>query len=119
MIAAEWFIGVAERTGSIGPLTTFVLRTAREQCHDGRRRGHELTVAVNLSVQNLLDAELPRQLERVLALTETQPEWLTLEITESSIMDPRRGLAALERVAATGVRLSIDDFGTSYSSLAY
>ncbi len=119
MMPPDEFITVAERTGSIGALTEFVLRTALEQCHEWRRNGHELTVAVNLSVRSLLDTDLPAQIERLLALTSTQPEWLTLEVTESGIMDPRRGLAALEAITALGVKLSIDDFGTGYSSLAY
>jgi EAL domain-containing protein (putative c-di-GMP-specific phosphodiesterase class I) len=78
-----------------------------------------LTIAVNLSVASLLDADLPAQVEQLLRSTRTRPEWLTLEITESGIMDPRRGLAALEQLAAIGVRIAIDDFGTGYSSLSY
>ena len=119
MMSPDEFIAIAERTGSIGDLTTFVLRTALEQCHEWRRQGHELGVAVNLSVQSLLDTELPVRIERLLARTQTEPGWLTLEVTESGIMDPRRGLAALEALAALGVKLSIDDFGTGYSSLSY
>jgi EAL domain-containing protein (putative c-di-GMP-specific phosphodiesterase class I) len=119
MVPPDEFVAIAERTGLIGALTAFVLRSALSQCARWRREGHELCVAVNLSVRNLLDLNLPRDLGRMLALAGVEPGWLTLEVTESTIMDPRRGVQMLERLAAMGVRLSIDDFGTGYSSLAY
>jgi diguanylate cyclase (GGDEF)-like protein len=119
MVPPDEFVAIAERTGLIGALTAFVLRTAVEQCARWRREGHELSVAVNLSVRNLLDLDLPGYLGRLLALTRVEPSWITLEITESTIMDPRRGVDMLERLATMGVSLSIDDFGTGYSSLAY
>jgi diguanylate cyclase (GGDEF)-like protein len=119
MVPPDEFVAIAERTGLIGPLTGFVLRTAVEQCAQWRRDGHELTVAVNLSVRNLLDLDLPAYVGRLLSLTRVEPSWLTLEITESTIMDTRRGVAALERLAGMGIRLAIDDFGTGYSSLSY
>jgi EAL domain-containing protein (putative c-di-GMP-specific phosphodiesterase class I) len=119
MVPPDEFVAIAERTGLIGALTGFVLRTAVEQCARWRRDGNELSVAVNLSVRNLLDLDLPGFLDRLISLTRIDPAWLTLEVTESTIMDPRRGIDMLERLAAMGVRLSIDDFGTGYSSLAY
>jgi diguanylate cyclase (GGDEF)-like protein len=119
MVPPDEFVAIAERTGLIGALTAFVLRTAVDQCAIWRRDGNDLTVAVNLSVRNLLDLDLPGHLGRLLALSRVEPGTLTLEVTESTIMDPRRGIDMLERLAAMGVRLSIDDFGTGYSSLAY
>jgi diguanylate cyclase len=119
MIPPDEFVAIAERTGLIGPLTGFVLRTAVEQCAQWHRAGYELSVAVNLSVLNLLDLDLPVYIGRLLALSRVDPRWLTLEITESTIMDTRRGVDALERLAGMGIRLAIDDFGTGYSSLSY
>jgi EAL domain-containing protein (putative c-di-GMP-specific phosphodiesterase class I) len=113
------FISVAERTGLIRPLTTHVLRTALAQCHEWRTAGHDMTVAVNLSVRSLLDLELPDDVSRIIDESGAQPGWLTFEITESTIMDSRRGMSVLERLSELGVKLSIDDFGTGYSSLAY
>ncbi|MGZ6975874.1 MAG: EAL domain-containing protein, partial [Acidimicrobiia bacterium] len=84
-----------------------------------RRSGRELSVAVNLSVRNLFDLDLPSQIGRILNAVGADPRWLTLEVTESTVMDPRRGIAALERLSGMGVQLAIDDFGTGYSSLSY
>ncbi|MDG2113105.1 MAG: EAL domain-containing protein, partial [Actinomycetota bacterium] len=82
--------------------------------------GIHLTVAVNLSVRNFTDAELPIWVEQCLDRTEIEPSRLMLEITESEIMDDVvLALGVLERLSALGVRSSIDDFGTGYSSLSY
>jgi len=76
-------------------------------------------VAVNLSVRNLMDRDLPREIERMLSLYGLPPDALELEITESMIMsDPERAGAIVARLSDLGVRLSVDDFGTGYSSLA-
>ena len=107
-----------EQTGLIGPMTRVVLEQAVEQCARWRRAGHDLSVAVNLSVRNLLDRNLPSAVDRVLAEHHLPPEALQLEITESMVMsDPERVLATVTRLNALGVRLSVDDFGTGYSSL--
>ncbi|HXN01686.1 MAG TPA: EAL domain-containing protein, partial [Candidatus Dormibacteraeota bacterium] len=77
-------------------------------------------VAVNISMRNLLDPQLPDSVAQILRETKARPEWLTLEITESSIMaESQRTLETLQKLRALDVRLSIDDFGTGYSSLAY
>ncbi|MGH3025900.1 MAG: putative bifunctional diguanylate cyclase/phosphodiesterase, partial [Gaiellaceae bacterium] len=113
------FVQTIEQTGLIGPLTRHVLEHSIAECANWRRDGRDLSVAVNLSVRNLLDRDLPRQIERLLAAYSLPPEALQLEITESMIMsDPERALATVTRLSALGVRLSVDDFGTGYSSLA-
>jgi len=77
-------------------------------------------VAVNLSMQNMLDLRLPNDLARLLTSWRLPGGSLELEITESTIMaDHRRATTILNRLSKMGVRLSIDDFGTGYSSLAY
>jgi EAL domain-containing protein (putative c-di-GMP-specific phosphodiesterase class I) len=78
-------------------------------------------VAVNLSVRNLLDPKLPETLGGLLlARSDVNPAWLTLEITESVLMaDPERAMNTLLRLRRLGTRLAIDDFGTGYSSLTY
>ena len=110
---------IAEQTGLIGPLTSFVLETALRQLGEWTEQGEELSVAVNLSARSFLDAELAVELPLLLERTGVEAERLELEITESMLMlDPARAQAMLERLSAIGLRLSVDDFGTGYSSLA-
>ena len=114
------FIGPAERTGLIRPLTLWVLDTALRQCAEWRRAGIALPVSVNLSARNLHDAELPARLMELLQAHGADPSWIELELTESTLMaDPARALDTLTRLHALGLRFAIDDFGTGYSSLGY
>jgi diguanylate cyclase (GGDEF)-like protein len=114
------FIPLAERTGLIRPLTAFVLETALAQCRTWLDEGHDLTVAVNLSVRNLLDEALPQSVAMLLERHGVEARRLKLEITEGTIMaDPRRAMKVLSELHDMGVGLSIDDFGTGYSSLSY
>jgi predicted signal transduction protein with EAL and GGDEF domain len=114
------FIPLAERTGIIRPLTTWVLNEALRVCRRALDRGMRLPIAVNLSAKNLLDDRFVREVEALLTANRVEPELLVLEVTESSMVEEashvQASLHALERM---GVLLSIDDFGTGYSSLAY
>jgi diguanylate cyclase (GGDEF)-like protein len=114
------FIPVAERTGLIKPLSRYVLAAAIRQCGDWNDAGRELHVAVNLTIPDLLDLELPDYIVGLLEEAGVGPEQLELEITESTILaDPFRVRQVLTRFNEMGVGLAIDDFGTGYSSLAY
>lgn len=114
------FIPLAEHTGLIRPLTFEVLRMAARQWRTWHQDGIEVSVAVNLSVANLLDTQLIDDLTRILTEEEMPAERLVLEITESTVMtDPHRTIALLERLAAMKITLSVDDYGTGQSSLAY
>ena len=114
------FIPIAEHTGLIGPLTTFVLRVALRQCKAWQDSGMQMNIAVNLSARSLLDVNLPTEVAALLAEADLEPGSLMLEITESSVMsDPGRTIAVLHELSAMGVHLSVDDFGTGYSSLSY
>jgi len=114
------FIPLAERTGLIRPLTEWVLGTAVRQCAASQQAGHTIPVAVNVSMRNLLDPDLPNTIAQILASARLKPSLLRLEITESVMMaDPARTMAVVERFRETGVLVDIDDFGTGYSSLAY
>ncbi len=120
LIYPEEFVPLAERTGLIGPLTTFVLHQALAQCKRWNTDGWNLSVAVNLSARSLLDVDLTDDIARALADADVSPSQLVLEITETSLMsDGRHVTIVLDRLAAMGLTLAIDDFGTGYSSLSY
>ena len=120
LVAPDEFIPLAETTGLIRTLTSFVLATALRDCRAWRDAGHDISVAVNVSARCLLDLELPLEIQRLTTELDVPTDRLVVEITESVIMsDPNRALEVLNRLHALGVRLSIDDFGTGYSSLAY
>src|SRR3954454_22177535 len=120
LLSPDEFIPLAERSNLLRPMTLFLLDTALRQANAWRSKGIEVTVAVNLSMQNMLDLRLPNDLARLLTSWRLPAGSLELEITESTIMaDHRRAQTILNRLSKMGVRLSIDDFGTGYSSLAY
>ncbi|HVE64240.1 MAG TPA: EAL domain-containing protein [Mycobacteriales bacterium] len=120
LLPPDEFIPLAEHTGLIRTLTQWVLRGALQQCAAWQRTGLALTMAVNISARNLLDPDLPDDVNRLLAQVGVDPALLVLEITESSVMsDPARTIGVLQRLAGMGVTISVDDFGTGYSSLAY
>ncbi|HEY1738565.1 MAG TPA: bifunctional diguanylate cyclase/phosphodiesterase, partial [Acidimicrobiia bacterium] len=120
LIPPDEFVPIAERTGLIGPMTEFVLRTALDQCKAWERSGHALSVAVNLSARSLLDSDLVGDIARALSESGVDPSKLVLEITETSVMsDAEYAMRVLNRLSAMGVTLAIDDFGTGYSSLSY
>ncbi len=113
------FMPTIEQTGLIGPLTRYVLERCISECARWRSSGRNLVVAVNLSVRNLLDRELPDDIALLLAKYDLPPAALQLEITESMLMsDPERALATVTRLSELGAGISVDDFGTGYSSLA-
>jgi diguanylate cyclase (GGDEF)-like protein len=119
-VPPDEFIKLAEQTGLIRSLTRWVMEAATIQCAQWVRDGFDIGVSVNLSARSLLEEDLPRMMERLLSATGLPAKHLTLEITESAIMeDPDRALDVLIELCALGVGLSIDDFGTGYSSLGY
>ncbi len=114
------FIPLAERTGLIKPLTQWVLTRALAQTKAWDAKGLHLSMSVNCSARNLLEEDLPETLSGLLTASGVDPGRLVLEITETAIIEePGRSLRVLKRLAALGVKVSIDDFGTAYSSLDY
>ncbi len=114
------FVHLAEHTGLIHPLTHHVLRVALEQCRTWRDRGMELSVAVNLSVRDLVDLDLPGAIAAELDRCGLPPQALGIEITETMlVLDPNRTVEVLARLQQLGVRISLDDYGTGWSSLQY
>jgi len=120
LIPPDEFIPLAERTGLIKPLTRHVLRNAVAQCGEWNAAGLDLHVAVNMTIPDLLDLELPDRIAALLEETGLPADHLELEITETTILaDPFRVRQVLTRLNEMGLQLAIDDFGTGYSSLAY
>src|SRR5215218_1843817 len=119
LVGPTEFVPIAEQTGLIAPLTSYVLDAALHQVREWMDEGRELSVAVNLSARSFLDAQLAIEIPRLLEKYGVNARLLELEITESMLMlDPGRAQAVLERLSRIGLTLSVDDFGTGYSSLA-
>jgi EAL domain-containing protein (putative c-di-GMP-specific phosphodiesterase class I) len=114
------FIPVAEETGLIVPIGRWVMKTACAQNVAWQRQGlPPVCMAVNLSLRQLMDDNLLKDIKAALVDSGMAPNLWELEITESMVMqNPTRMLAVLTNIKKMGVRLAIDDFGTGYSSLA-
>jgi EAL domain-containing protein (putative c-di-GMP-specific phosphodiesterase class I) len=120
LLYPDAFLGLAEYTGTMGRLTELVLDLALSQHVAWRNDGLDVPIAVNLSASNLLDAEFPSRVAAHLEQRQVRPDALQLEITEETLMvDPVRTLEVLDRLRGLGLTISIDDYGTGYSSLAY
>ena len=120
LLTPEYFIDLAERTGQIGALTATVLETAVRQQAEWLHAGLQLSMAVNLSASNLLDQSLSSALARLLQAHAVPATTLVLEITESALMsDPDEAQQLLARLRLLGCGVSVDDYGTGFSSLAY
>jgi diguanylate cyclase (GGDEF)-like protein len=114
------FIGLAEHSGLISPLTDWVMQAAFRQSYVWREAGLFMPVAVNLSARDLRDPKLIERVRNHFATWGADPEGVQFELTESALMqDPQGSLESLQRLKDLGSELFIDDFGTGYSSLAY
>jgi diguanylate cyclase (GGDEF)-like protein/PAS domain S-box-containing protein len=112
------FIGLAEETGLIVQIGRWVLEQACAQAHAWVEAGRDdLIMSVNLSARQLREPEIVDWVQEALAKARLSPERLTLELTESSLMQDDEG--RLHAIRALGVTLALDDFGTGYSSLSY
>lgn len=119
-IGPDQFIPIAEETGLIEPLTYWVLDRSLALCGDWLREGRLMNLAVNLSARCLHDEALPHEVRKLLDKHAVPAERLTLEITENAIMnDAKRAHSVLVQLDAMGISISVDDFGTGHSSLAY
>ena len=113
------FIPLAERTGSMGSLTLWVIEEAIRQIAEWAQRGMLIQLSVNISVDDLADDDLAIRVTTLLRQYQVDAQQLIFEITESAIMhNPQQALSVLEQLRGCGISLSVDDFGTGYSSLA-
>ena len=118
LLLPEEFLPAAERAGLMRKVANRTVNLALEQIQSWREQGLTLTVAVNLSTTNLLDLDLVGTIEQLLRTHGLPADALIIEITESTLVDSvrsRNTVAALQRI---GVRISLDDYGTGWSSLA-
>lgn len=114
------FIVLAERTGSIQILTSWVIEEAMRQLAEWARRGLHVQLSVNISADDLLSGDLSHRVSDLLQRYRVPAEQLIFEITESAVMrEPEHALKVLDRLRECGISLSVDDFGTGYSSLAH
>jgi len=120
ILLPESFIRVAEKSGFIKQLTTWVIDTACRELAAMQQNCPGLRTGVNLSMYNLHDVSLMVRIQDSLDRYRLDPASLLLEITETGVMlDPDQVIKTLDQLATTGLKLSIDDFGTGHSSLVY
>lgn len=117
------FIPVAEETGLVIPIDLLVLRQACHQLHTWQQQfpqQKDLKISVNLSVKQFAQPDLGNKIQQILQATRLAPEYLKLEIVESSIMENDTvAMTLLGQLKALKIQFSVDDFGTGYSSLSY
>ena len=123
LVGPEEFIPFAEETGLIVPIGRWVLQEACRQAAELARLapdGPALYMCVNLSVKQLQQSDIVADVRDALADSGIKPELLTLEITETMLIEePEAAVDKLNQLRALGVRIAMDDFGTGYSSLSY
>jgi diguanylate cyclase (GGDEF)-like protein len=121
LLAADQFIALAESSGLIVSIDSWVLRTACHHLRDWHDRGRRhVRVEVNLSARQFRQPDLVNEITRCLQETGVPPDALEIEITErTAMLDVTRTVEILRALRSLGVRISLDDFGTGYSSLSY
>lgn len=120
MLPPAEFIPLIELTDMIMPVTSWVIETAIQQLAEWRQLGWTYRVSVNVSTRNLVDVRFVSFIKDCLTKHQVEGHYLEIEITESTLMaDPEKARQVLQAIAELGVLVSIDDYGTGYSSLAY
>jgi len=120
LLFPDAFIDLAESAGLMSRLTSTVVEMSLAQCRRWADDGVRLTVSVNVSPSNLVDDAFPDEVAALLHRFRLPASALVLEVTESILMEDReRAVRVLSRLREAGVGVSIDDYGTGYSSLAY
>jgi diguanylate cyclase (GGDEF)-like protein len=119
MVPPDDFIHIAEQTGQIKALTRWVFTTALAQFNTWRTLGLDLNIAINIAAKNLKESDFHQFICQALMSANVPAEKVTLEVTESSVVeDPEAAIQLLSAFKSHGMKISIDDYGTGYSSLA-
>lgn len=114
------FIPIAEETGIIVPLGSWVLMQACRQGMQWLKEGYEIQVAVNLSQRQLMEDDIVQRVREALDVSGLPPRLLELEVTESLLIEnPERVIRVMSEIKTMGVRFALDDYGTGYSNLSY
>lgn len=120
LIMPDDFINVAEQTGLVKRLSSWVLDTAIRDCQHIHQKGYPINISVNLSVWDIQDPNIGLNITQKLEKWGLPANYLTLEITERVMMaEPERARQALTQLDSMGIQVVIDDFGTGFSSLVY
>ncbi|MCM3390385.1 EAL domain-containing protein [Ureibacillus chungkukjangi] len=120
MVQPDEFIPIAEETGLIIPIGGWVIRKACEQLIYWKEEGlDEFTIAVNISIRQFYKPNFISQFKKIIDETGINPSLLELEVTESMTMDVELAKKILDELKTLGVKVSIDDFGTGFSSFNY
>ncbi|MGQ7296208.1 putative bifunctional diguanylate cyclase/phosphodiesterase [Quadrisphaera sp. KR29] len=120
LVGPEVFLAIAEEQGLVSRLTEHVLRTALLDAREWHAAGQPLRIAVNVSPTCLTDATFVPLVDAALSESGVPAELLVVEVTETVLMsEPQQALATARRLRALGAQLSIDDYGTGFSSLSY
>jgi len=119
MIPPDNFIHIAEQTGQINKLTRWVVTTALKQSALWRTDGIDINVAINISAEDLKDPDFYDFICNTIKENKVPENKVTLEVTESAVVeDTKSAIRLLQRFKDSGIKISIDDYGTGYSSLA-
>lgn len=119
-VSPQLIAAICEERGMMGQLTQFVLNTSLRHLMFWKTQDVDVRVAINISAMSLSDPTFPTQVAQALSTWGSDPRNLTLELTESSIVqNERSALEFMNQLSALGCHLAIDDFGTGYSSFAY
>jgi len=120
LIPPDEFIPFAEQTGAIRLITRWVIANAMVQASNWAAQGLKIKMSVNISARDLLDSDFSSYISNRLEENKVDPATMCMEITESALMeDPTKARRTVEELHQLGLSISIDDYGTGYSSLAY
>ncbi len=120
LIPPDEFIPFAERTGAIRLITRWLIAKAMTQARSWVDQGLMIKMSLNISARDLLDSDFSTYIDKRLKENGVEPSMICMEITESALMeDPIKARRTVEELHKLGLSISIDDYGTGYSSLAY
>lgn len=120
LINAEKFIPMIEGTNLMHQLSSFMLTSVIKQLAIWHQEGHKIFASVNLSAKDAIDRELPAFIEKLLLDNQIEPRYLKLEFTERACLsDQSKSIEVLNQLSKLGVKISIDDFCSGYTSFMY